>query len=147
MKTFILKLAPKHCELDPISTLLLFEYLDETLPSITHVINSSLTPGILLSVYKTAVVKPLIQKPSLDQNDLKSYRLVSNLSIISKINEKIVLSQISDCLSKNDIFSHTQFAYGLKHNTETVLLKIMIFCLLLTGGGLYPNAFGFIGCI
>ena len=55
---------------------------------------------------------------------LKSYRPVSNLSFISKIIEKIVLSQISDYLNKNDIFSHIQSAYRPKHSTETVLLKI-----------------------
>ena len=94
MKTFVLKSAPKHCELDPILIPLLFECLDETLPAITHVIKSSLTSDIISSVYKTAVVKPLLKKPSLDQNDLKSYRPVSNLSFIFKIFEKIVIKDI-----------------------------------------------------
>ena len=36
-----------------------------------------------------------------------------------------MLSQISEYLNKNDLFSHTQSAYRPKHSTETVLLKIM----------------------
>ena len=70
-------------------------------------------------------IKPLLKKPSLDQNDLKSYRLASKLSFVCKIIEKIVLSQISDYLNKTDLFIHTQFAYRPKHSTEAVLLKIM----------------------
>ena len=70
-------------------------------------------------------MKPLLKKPSLDQNDLKSYRPVSNLSFISKIIEKIVLSQTSADLNKNNLFSLTQSAYRPKHSTETILLKIM----------------------
>ena len=100
MKTFVLKSAPKHCELDPILIPLLFECLDETLPAITHVINSSLTSDIISSVYKTAVVKPLLKKLFLHQNDIKSNRPVSKLSFISKIIEKIVLSKISDSLKQ-----------------------------------------------
>ena len=80
---------------------------------------------IFLSLYKTAIVKPLTKKPSLDHSDLKSHCPVSNLSFISKIIEKIVLSQISADLNKNNLFSLTQSAYRPKHSTETILLKIM----------------------
>ena len=80
--------------------------------------------GIFPSIYKTAIVKSLLKKPSLDQNNLKSYCPVSNLSFISKIIEKIVLSQISDYLSKNYLLSHTQSTHQPKHSTEAVQLKV-----------------------
>ena len=38
--------------------------------------------------FKTAIVKPLLKKPSLDHNNLKNYRPVSNLSFLSKLWEK-----------------------------------------------------------
>ena len=94
-------------------------------PAITHVINSSHMSGIFPSVYKTAIVKLLMKKPSLDHSDLKRHRPVSNLSFISKIIEKIELSQISDYLNKNDLFNQPQSTYRPKHSTEAVLLKIM----------------------
>ena len=104
--------------------------------------------GIFPSIYKTAIVKSLLKKPSLDQNNLKSYCPVSNLSFISTIIEKIVLSQISKYLNKNDLFSHTHSTYRPKHSTETVLPKIMNDVLLaLDRGDVYPDYFGFIGCI
>ena len=67
----------KSCDLDPISTKLLYENLDVLLPTITNIINTSLASGLVPPDFKTAIVKPLLKKPSLDQNVLK--KLPSNL--------------------------------------------------------------------
>ena len=58
--------APKSCELDPIPTSLVLECLDTVLSNMTSIINDSLTSGILPSSYKSAIVTPLLKKPSLD---------------------------------------------------------------------------------
>mgnify|MGYP000427493419 CR=1 FL=1 len=47
---------------------------------------------------KHALVKPLIKKPSLDHNDLKNYRPVSNLSLLSKVLERLALEDLNDHL-------------------------------------------------
>ena len=60
------------------------ECLDSLLPCITAVFNNSLVSGVFPSVYKSARVKPLLKKMSLDPDDLKNYRPVSNLSFLSK---------------------------------------------------------------
>ena len=65
------------------------------MPAITHVVNESFLSGFP-SMFKTAIVKPLLKKSSLDQDDLKNYRQVSNLSFLSKVAEKLVLSQLSE---------------------------------------------------
>ena len=75
---------------------------------------------IFPSVYKAAIVKAFLKKPSIDQNDIKSYRPVSNRSFISKIFENIMSLQTSDYLNENDLFSHFQSLYWTKHSTETV---------------------------
>ena len=63
---FVLKIissgSAKSCELDPIPTTLLYENLDILLPTITNIINTSLTTGIVPPDLKTAVVKPLLKK-------------------------------------------------------------------------------------
>ena len=59
--------------------------MDEVVPAITHVVNESFLSGTFPSMFKTAIVKPLLKKPSLDQDDLKNYRPVSNLSFLSKV--------------------------------------------------------------
>ena len=70
-------------------------------------------------------MKPLLKKPSLDHDNLKNYRPVSNLSFLSKSLEKIVLSQLSAYLSSDNLFCSSQSAYRAGHSTETPLLKVM----------------------
>ncbi|WP_419585580.1 reverse transcriptase domain-containing protein, partial [Thiolapillus sp.] len=65
------------------------------------------------------------RKKSLDRNELKNYRPVSNFSFVSKIIEKLVLSQLSDHLSANSLYNRFQSAYRPGHSTETALLKIV----------------------
>ena len=68
---FVLKIinsAPaKSCELDPIPTALLYENRDILLSTITNIINTSLTAGIVPCDLKTVIVKPLLKKLSLEK--------------------------------------------------------------------------------
>ena len=119
------KSAPKTCDLDPIPASLLFECLDTILPTLTAVINKSLTSGIFPQVYKATIVKPLLKKSSLDHNDLKNFRPVSNLFFVSEIIEKVIPFQLFSHLSRNQLFNPFQSAYRPGHSTETALLKVM----------------------
>ena len=71
------------------------------------------------------LVEGLLKKTSLDQNELKNYHPVSSLSLVSEIIEKLVLSQLSDYLSANNLYNRFQSAYRPGHSTETALLKIV----------------------
>ena len=122
VKHVIMKSAPKTCSLDPTPTPLLLEIPDCLLPSVSP------HWSILLSVlayFKSAVIFPLLKKPSLDPNELKNFRPISNLPFISKIIEKLVLVQISQNLSANNLLNQCQSAYRPGHSTETALLKII----------------------
>ena len=124
VKRIISKSSKKSCFLDPIPTSLLIECIDEILPAITCIINDSLQSGHVPDIYKNALVTPLIKKQSLDQNVLKNYRPISNLSFLSKILERIVLGQINDYLKNNDLYPQYQSAYRSSHSTETALLDV-----------------------
>ena len=76
VKNLILKSAPKSCQLDLIPTPLLLECLNNLFPSLTALVNFSLSSGVFPEVFKTALVSPLLKKKkrkkkSLDQNELK----------------------------------------------------------------------------
>ena len=105
VKKICLSCNPKSCELNPVPTACLIDCLDVLLPHITHVMNTSLSSGHFPPIFKSAIVRPLLKKPSLDQNCLKNYRPVSNLSFLSKVLEKIVLSQLLDYLTHNHLLN------------------------------------------
>ena len=121
----ILKFSQKTCSLGPTPTFLFVECLDQLLPAVTAIINKSLQTGVFPSVFKEAIVIPLLKKTSLDPNNLKNYRPISNLSFLSKVTEKIVLSQLSTYLNANKLFPVSQSAYHPGHTAETALLKLM----------------------
>lgn len=86
--------ASKSCILDPIPTWLLKETVEDHIPTITRLINSSLQSGIFPSKWKSAVVTPLLKGPSLDKQHLKNYRPVSNTPFLAKVTEKLVCQQL-----------------------------------------------------
>ena len=114
----------KSCNLDPVLTNLLKDCSHVILPVITKIINQSFSSGIFPSSFKkTALIRPLLKKPSLDHEILKNYRPVSNLAFLSKLLEHIVLSRIFPFLQSNNILDR-QSAYRTNHNIETALLKV-----------------------
>ena len=92
----ILGTKNKHCDLDPIPTSILKSAIDIVLPSITKLINKSIETSTFPSQWKMATVTPLIKKQSLELENMKNYRPVSNLQYLSKVTEKIVLKQVED---------------------------------------------------
>ena len=99
----ILQCAHKTCELDAISISLFYECLAAILPTLTVIVNHSFLTGEFPLIFKTAIVKPLLKKTSLDSEDLKNYRPISNLSLMSKVLAKVVLSQILQHINCNKL--------------------------------------------
>ena len=124
IKNIIIDSSTKHCDLDPIPTALLKTCIDDVLPCITHIINDSLTSGVVPACYKDALVKPLLKKTGLDHNILKNFRPVSNLPFLSKILEKVVLKRLISHLNNNNLNEVFQSAYKKYHSTETALLRV-----------------------
>ena len=120
----ILMASPnKSCELDPIPTSLLKTCSDLLIPVITRIVNLSLEEGRFPAAYKTAIIRPLLKKPSLEKT-VKNYRPVSNLSFISKLIEEAVCIQLREHIVQNNLAEKCQSAYRKHHSTETALLKI-----------------------
>ena len=114
----------KQCELDPIPTILLKQISTTIISTITDIVNRSLSSGIFPNDFKHSLITPILKKPSLDKESLNNYRPISNLSLISKITERIVKSRLHDHLSNNSLYNPNQSAYTKHHSTETTLLSL-----------------------
>ena len=74
-------------------------------------INLSLSEGYFPNQFKTAIVTPLLKKPSLDKSVLKNYRPVSGLNFVSKLIERTISKQLKDYLLSNNLDNIYQSAY------------------------------------
>ena len=121
----ILKMPKKSCDLDPIPSPLFLDCLDGLVPVITDIINTSLISGVVPQYFKHALVKPLLKKSNLDPEFLKSYRPVSNLPFLSKVLERVVLTQLMTHLETHNLLEPFLSAYRKCHSTETALLRVV----------------------
>ena len=112
------------CMSDPFPTKLLFSHLTSIISIILHIINLCLTSGIFPQSCKSSIVLPLIKKPGLDQEILKNYRPVSNLSFLSKVIEKVISVRILKHIKANGIIDNFQSAYKSGHSCETALIRV-----------------------
>ena len=84
------------------------------MPSIQVVARARPVP----SSFKSAYVMPLLTKADMDPADVRSYRPIANLSVISKLLERVVSSQLVKYLKDNDLLPSIQ-------STETAVLKVL----------------------
>ena len=80
--------------------------------------------GKVPTALKTVVVSPLLKKSSLDHQNLKNYRPVSNLPYLGKLLEKVAISQLDSHFLLNDLHEPLQSAYRANHSVETALMKV-----------------------
>ena len=115
-----MKSPSKSCLLDPWPTFLFKECIDILLPSITRLVNCSLSEGVADEFMK-AIVTPLIKKS------------VSELGFISKLVKRVVSSQLNDHVSLNRL--ENCFAHGwdlkrlrghLTHEAALVAANVLV---------------------
>jgi hypothetical protein len=116
--------ANKNCDLDPIPTSLVKQCSNVLIPVLTKIVNLSLISGEFPCSFKQSIVSPLLKKPTLDKESLSNYRPISNLSLVSKIIEKVVKSRLTAHLTHHSMLSPFQSAYRKFHSTESVLLSL-----------------------
>ena len=97
---------------------------DSLIPAFSNIINKSLSTGEVPIGLKTAVITPVLKKPSLDHNILKNFRPVSNLPFVSKLLERVVVKQLTHYMTLNNLHESLQSAYKPFHSTESALLKV-----------------------
>ena len=123
--TLVRTLPDKQCASDPLPTSLLKENVDILAPFLVELFNRCLSSGSVPSLFKSAFVTPLIKKSNLDPSDTRSYRPISNLSVLSKLLERLVARQFIDYLNLSGLLPELQSAYRAFHSTETAVLKVL----------------------
>ena len=102
----------KSCQLDPIPTSVLKRHIMTFLPKLTEIVYASLQSGVFPKSLGDAIVTPILKKPSMDKEELKNYRPVSNIRYLSKVIETVVCSQLTQYLDDHKLLdplqSHTE---------------------------------------
>ena len=81
-------------DMDVLSTTVLKANIGTLAPVLTRIVNLSIESSNVPKVIKHAVVTPLLKKSGLDPDSLSNYRPISNLSFISKLFGRFIVSQI-----------------------------------------------------
>ena len=120
----IQRLTNKQCASDPIPTWLLKKISRMILPFVKSMVNQSFSEGIVPKSWKSAQITPQLKKPSLDHNVGSSYKPISNLLVLSKLSEKLVLNRVMSYLNNSNLLSTYHSAYRRHHSTETAVTKV-----------------------
>uniref|UniRef100_A0A8C9R6H4 Reverse transcriptase domain-containing protein n=1 Tax=Scleropages formosus TaxID=113540 RepID=A0A8C9R6H4_SCLFO len=110
------------CLLDLIPLTLLKTNFPQLSTFISKIINSLLSSGCFPSAVKTALISPLLKKPSLDPKSVQNYRPVSLLPSLSKTVERVACDQLSEFLTRNHLCDGYQSQFKVSHSTKTLLL-------------------------
>ena len=100
----IMKSPSKSCLLDPLPTWLLKNHLPSVMPVLCHIVNVFIETGQFSSELCKAIISLVLKKPSLDCQQLGSYRPVSNLSYLCKLIERVVSSQVTEFIDSNKVW-------------------------------------------
>ena len=88
------------------------------------IIYDSFASSIFPTSLKTAVIRPILKKAGLEKNNLNNYRPIAQLSVFSKIIERVASKQIMQHLIRHNILHSHQSAYVPNKSTETALARI-----------------------
>ena len=123
VEDLIRKSTNNSCELDPIPTSILKQYIEEIVPLIQHITNVSFDTRVFPKKLKTGLIRPILKSGKQEAID-SNMRPITNLEFLGKTIERIVFTQLTNHLENNHLVTKNQSAYRANHSTETCLLKI-----------------------
>ena len=112
----------KSCGVDDIPTLILKLAGEILCIPLTKIINQSILTGTFPSAWKIAKIIPLHKRGSKKLKE--NYRPISNLCVVSKILEKVVLDQVGYYFESQGLLPNTQHGFRKKRSTTSALLTL-----------------------
>ena len=114
----IRQLSDKQCAADPLPTRLLKDNSDVLASFLVELFNRSMMLGVVPTAFKAAFITPLLKKSDMDPADTKSYRPISNLSVLSKLLERLVARQLISYLTASVLLPDLQSAYRVPFHRD-----------------------------
>ena len=120
----IKNLKPKSSYgVDNISTKFLKQIANIIIPVLTLTVNQSIATGIFPDRMKMAKVIPIYKKN--DESLFENYRPVSVLPSISKVFERVIHTQLTKFMIKEDLLYPHQYGFRESHSTELAALEFI----------------------
>ena len=117
-------MGPKTCGSNPVPSSVLKDLAPYIIMEITTIVNVSLRERLFANKRKIAIIKPLLMKIGLDLIT-KNCRPVSNLSFMSKLFERCMLTQFNRHWEDNQLMPDYQSAYRSNYSCRTLLVKLV----------------------
>ena len=92
--------------------------------TLATICNATFQEGVFPANLKAAVVQPRPKKPTLDPNDMNSFRPISNLSFVSKLVERAAADRLRAHFDSQQLLPCRQSAYRAHHSTETAIIAV-----------------------
>ena len=108
---------------DEITPKLLKQIYSGLISPLVHIINQSLSTGVVPDELKKAKVIPIFKNSGSDMV-MKNYRPVSLLPVFSKILERIVYNRLFNYLVKHSILHPSQYGFQINLSTELAILEV-----------------------
>lgn len=107
--------------INPIPVWIPKEHAALTAQFVTGLLNFSLAEGYVPNAWIKVLVRPLLKKPGLDPEVVGNYRPITNLPVMAKLLEKLVVARLQEHLETNALWAMVQSGFLPTHRTETVL--------------------------
>jgi hypothetical protein len=119
------RLPDKSSAADPMPTSVLKLIADLIAPFFAELFSRSLAQGHYPVDFKRTFVTLIVKQSGLDASVCSSYRPISNLSVLSKLFERMVARQLLVNLNDNDLLPSLQAGFRVNHSTETAMLHVL----------------------
>ena len=115
-----------NVSIDNISTELFYHNKSNFIPIYCLIINQCISSNHFSTFLKYAILTPKIKQPTADSSILSNYRPISNLTLLSKLNERDISKYLIDYLTTHNLTDPLQNACKITISLYYLILQITL---------------------